>query len=104
MRHEAAQVADDLATILTDAQSSGLMMDDPQAEHGMVAVEIRQGRQSLINESFRAVLPSVGLCTLALPHNGYVRALASELWLLNIIPSQRLSGLEARQQIRMIGK
>jgi hypothetical protein len=51
VRHKAAGIADNEAAVFADAQGGGFVMDDPEAENGVVAVKVGQGGQRLVDLS-----------------------------------------------------
>src|SRR6185503_2998106 len=57
VRNEAAGVLRDGRVVLADADSRGLLADDPRPDDGVVAVEARQLVVCLPDEALRAVVP-----------------------------------------------
>src|SRR5262245_13830226 len=56
VRHETAEVARDAAGVFTEAETGGLMIDDPYAAHHAIAVELGEIRRRLVDVPLIAVV------------------------------------------------
>ena len=106
MRHELAEVGNDRRGRFTDSHAGGdiafFVPDGPGADHGVLAIEVFQRSQILIDEAFGAIAAGRFQVLPGLVQ-GDICALAPEQWLPD--PGKQLTGtVEAGlQQVRMPG-
>ena len=75
VRHEPAKIVGDQSIGLANTHPGRILVDHPTAQHGTLAVEIRDWRNRLVDEPLSAIR-AVGLRFFVSPHHLNVRALA----------------------------
>ena len=79
VRDETAEIASDAARVLANSQSGGFVVDDPDTHDWVVAREVGQGSNRLINEPLLAIIAAAGFHRHAIFNEGDVAAFAAEL-------------------------